>query len=119
MPGAAVGDDQVQTIGTRKSGGNLKELREKDMGRLSRMSKTGDIEIPIKSSCKKIEDKILEIFDGKLMMIIMTLATFLALFGDDIRLASSAKSSDDAFYVVFLVCLVLFAVEFIAFCVAR
>ncbi len=50
---------------------------------------------------------------------LMSLVTIYCLVGDDIRLAYFAKSSDLGFFIVALLCFILFAIEFTLCCYAK
>ena len=52
-------------------------------------------------------------------MLLMTLGTIYALYGDDIRLATTDKSADTVFFALSCVCLFMFCLEFLVFCIAK
>eukprot|EP00386_Alphamonas_edax_P009943 GDKI01032478.1.p1 GENE.GDKI01032478.1~~GDKI01032478.1.p1 ORF type:complete len:848 (-),score=288.72 GDKI01032478.1:159-2702(-) len=58
-------------------------------------------------------------FDGKFMTILMTILTFFALFGDDVRLAAFYKAADPYFFSLFIVAFALFLTEIIAFSIIK
>ena len=58
-------------------------------------------------------------FDKKPLIIIMTIATLFALYGDDFRLAVLPKSLDDMIYILIFICLLLFTWEFITYCICK
>eukprot|EP00753_Platysulcus_tardus_P015585 PLAT5105.1.p1 GENE.PLAT5105.1~~PLAT5105.1.p1 ORF type:complete len:852 (+),score=467.46 PLAT5105.1:115-2670(+) len=57
--------------------------------------------------------KALAFVDHKYVQAVMTVITIYALFGDDLRLAATPRSADDAFYALGLVALILFTVELV------
>jgi hypothetical protein len=59
--------------------------------------------------------QVLALIDSVPGTIVMTLATFFCLFGDDIRQMTVPREGDLAFVVLSVICLVAFAVEFAAF----
>jgi hypothetical protein len=65
------------------------------------------------------QDKVVKFFDGGIGMAVMTVGTFFALFGDDIRLAFLPKSVDPTFAALTFVVLLLFVIEFVAFNVSK
>lgn len=63
---------------------------------------------------EKLSRKIQEVVDGKAIAITMAIVTIWVLFGDDIRLRATNKSADEAFFITFFICLLLFIIEIIA-----
>jgi len=63
---------------------------------------------------EKLRRKVQEIIDGKVVAIIMGIVTVWVLFGDDLRLLLTTKSSDTAFFATFFLCLILFLIEIVA-----
>ncbi|OMJ66960.1 hypothetical protein SteCoe_36024 [Stentor coeruleus] len=59
----------------------------------------------------KIRQKIRDIIDDKWVILLMTLVTLWALFGDDLRLFTTSKNADYYFYISFIVILILFILE--------
>lgn len=59
----------------------------------------------------KIRQRIRNIIDDKWVIMLMTLVTLWALFGDDIRVFATTKSADTYFYISFIVILCLFVLE--------
>jgi hypothetical protein len=59
----------------------------------------------------KLRQQIREIVDGKIVILLMTMVTLWALFGDDIRLVATSKDADNYFYTSFTIILVMFIVE--------
>ena len=84
MPGDGRVGDQVQAykLNTAEKG----KLALKPQGRMSRTSMRSSNNLQEeKTKCQEIEASIISLFDGKVMMIIMTIATFLALFGTSLH----------------------------------
>jgi class 3 adenylate cyclase len=52
-----------------------------------------------------------DVLQHRLFMLVMSVLTVFALFGDDLRLAAFSKSADTGFYATSLVALILFAFE--------
>lgn len=59
----------------------------------------------------KIRQKIRDFIDDKWVILVMTMVTLWALFGDDIRLVATTKTADDYFYISFIIILSLFILE--------
>jgi hypothetical protein len=59
----------------------------------------------------KTTESTLAKLNSNFAQIIITVMIFFALFGDDFRLAVCPKSGDDAFQVITILCLVVFAAE--------
>ena len=57
--------------------------------------------------------EIKDAIDGKIVTIGMACITIWALFGDDLRLVATTKEADDAFYITFFICFLLFLIELI------
>lgn len=70
--------------------------------------------LEIASRAEKLRKKLQEIIDGKIVAIIMGIVTVWVLFGDDLRLLLTTKSSDSAFFATFFLCLILFLIEIMA-----
>uniref|UniRef100_K3X5Y0 Ion transport domain-containing protein n=1 Tax=Globisporangium ultimum (strain ATCC 200006 / CBS 805.95 / DAOM BR144) TaxID=431595 RepID=K3X5Y0_GLOUD len=63
--------------------------------------------------------KLLAVLDSQWFTIVMLIVTVYALFGDDIRLSLFTRDADNTFYSLAMVCLVLFAFEFLASCYCK
>jgi hypothetical protein len=59
------------------------------------------------------------VVENKWATAFMTLVTFWALLGDDIRLAFTDKSTDNTFFFLVLVCMGLFAIEIVVHSLAQ
>ena len=59
----------------------------------------------------KIRQKIRDIIDDKWIILLMTMVTLWALFGDNIRLYATTKTADTYFYISFVFILCLFVIE--------
>ena len=57
--------------------------------------------------------RIKKVIDGKYVTLVMACVTIWVLFGDDIRLVTTRKESDEGFFVSFLICFILFVLEII------
>ena len=69
--------------------------------------------IGMKEEDSLVRLKIKEAIDGKIVTIGMACITLWALFGDDLRLVAISKEADDAFYITFFICFLLFLIELI------
>jgi class 3 adenylate cyclase len=61
----------------------------------------------------------LNVFNNNWVVAGFTLATFFALFGDDLRVSAAPKEDDDIFYGLTALCIFLFAAEYIVFCICK
>lgn len=68
---------------------------------------------------KTARKRVVTVIESKFVTLVMTLVTMYALFGDDCRLALAPPSSDDVFYGLSTVALVLFTLELCANCFAK
>lgn len=66
---------------------------------------------------KGLRDRIHDVMEGNYMQAFTTWVTIFALYGDDLRLYSSHKDSDPAWYALYFICLVVFAAELTINCV--
>lgn len=57
--------------------------------------------------------RIKRVIDGKYATLVMACVTIWVLFGDDIRLVTTRKESDEGFFISFLICFILFVIEII------
>ncbi|KAF4653132.1 hypothetical protein FOL47_010675, partial [Perkinsus chesapeaki] len=57
--------------------------------------------------------------DGKFMTVFMTLLTIFALWGDNVRVALFDKDADTVFYILFVIALFMFVLEFLINTVAK
>ena len=61
----------------------------------------------------KLKRKLEKVIDNTIVVLIMTVVTVYALFFDDIRILVFPKSSDDFFYGITLLGMILFTIEII------
>lgn len=59
----------------------------------------------------KLRQKVRDFIDDKWVILVMTMVTLWALFGDDIRLVATNKPADQYFFISFIVILCLFIIE--------
>ena len=64
-------------------------------------------------------EKVVKIADGKISQTIMTLLTFFALYGDDLRTYAFYAKDDAAFYVLYIITFLAFAAELTTFSIAK
>lgn len=58
-----------------------------------------------------VRQEIRKFIEGKYITVLMTLTTFFALFGDQIRLGVSSKDADPYFFAALTIALILFSFE--------
>jgi len=66
-----------------------------------------------------LRERIMAFMDGKFMQTTMTVLTFFALYGDDLRSYASYKQHDPLFYVLYIITFLLFAFELTVFSICK
>ncbi|EAS07728.2 adenylate/guanylate cyclase domain protein (macronuclear) [Tetrahymena thermophila SB210] len=82
--------------------------------KLSNRNDVGD-----RKGYRKVQFYLEKLVDSSATQITMTIVTIYALFGDDIRVLSTDKQGDEAFWIMNCICLALFTVEIIINCIAK
>lgn len=110
---------EVQTPGHRRS--SLKRLSQGDRssrtsfdnGSLTNLLHINETKESSSKHLSVHKSRIIALLNSQLYSVFITTLTIYALFGDDIRLSATSKSSDSIFFSLTIVCIVIFSAEII------